>query len=191
MTVTIRNAEAPMLQHFHRAFLSSFALLALAAGAKAQSVAGSVQEFGLVGAWAIECTQLPSPQNEHSIFTIADTGSVRLRNDFGRDYDEMVYRIISARLVAPDKVALRQVLMNDSRIVLDTVMLKSDDRIRVWSSHGLDGMALVSEGTIPSTNGHETRWALRCRDRWTGDVGSVNGISFDPANRAVDKPRMK
>jgi hypothetical protein len=173
-----------MSHHLRKAFFSAIASLSLAAGANAQPAANAVQEFGLLGAWAIECSQLPSPQNEHTTFTIADTGGVRLRNDFGRDYDEMVYRVTSAKRVGADKVALRQVLMADSRIVLDTVILKNDDRVRVWSSHGLDGLALVSEGTIPGTNGHETRWAWRCQGRWTGDAAPPTGIRFDPANSA-------
>ena len=85
---------------------------------------------------------------------------------------------------------MRQVLMSDARIVLDTVILKDDDRVRVWSSRGLDGTTLVSEGTIPSTNGHETRWAVRCQGQWTGDAGSVTGIKFESPS-GIDKLRMK
>ena len=166
---------------------SALAILLLTTGANAQSAASAVRDFGLLGTWAIDCKDLPSPQNEHSIFAIAGTDTVRLRNDFGRDYDEMVYRIVSAKPIAADRMAIRQILMNDTRIVLDTVMLKNDDRVRVWSSHGLDGTALVSDGTIPSTNGQETRWATRCQGQWTGDAGSVTDINFGPANGAVDK----
>jgi len=165
------------------AFFSSIAILLLTSAAHAQSVAGAVQEFGLVGTWAVVCKELPSPQNEHASFSVSQSGAVRLRNDFGRDYDEMVYRIVSAKRAAPDRVALRQVLMNDSRIVLDTVMLKSDDRIRVWSSRGVDGTTLVSEGTVSLTNGTETRWVTRCQGRWTGDGTPVTDIQFRPADK--------
>jgi hypothetical protein len=144
-------------------------LLLLSGFSQAQSPTSAVEEFGLMGAWAIDCMHSPSPRNEHSVFSVTSIGTVQLRNDFGIDYDEMVYRIVDARRVSPDMVALRQVLTTDPGVVLDVVMLKVDDKIRIWSSRGNDGKALVREGAIPSTNGQQTRWALRCQGRWTDD----------------------
>jgi hypothetical protein len=171
----------------YQAFRLSLALGLLATSAHAQSVTGALQDFDLFGTWAIECNQIPSPTNEYSIFRVAAFGAVQLRNDFGRDYDEMVYRIIGARRLGPDRLTLRQVLTTDTRIVLDTVMLKSDDRVRVWSSRGLDGTTLVRDGTIPMSNGHETRWVVRCQGRWTGDGAPVTDIRFAPEQRLRGK----
>lgn len=152
-----------------KSFIGVFALLLLTATARAQSPTNAVEEFGLLGTWAIDCAQSPSPRNEHTVFAVTSIGTVQLRNDFGIAYDEMVYRVVAARRVGPDMIALRQVLTTDKDVVLDVVMLKVDDKVRIWSSRGRDGKALVREGTIPSTNGQETRWALRCQGRWTDD----------------------
>jgi hypothetical protein len=154
------------------AFICAVQVLLLTAFAQAQSPTNAVEEFGLLGSWAIDCAQSPSPRNEHTVFSVTSVGTIQLRNDFGIDYDEMVYRIVAARRVGPDMLALRQVLTTDSGVVLDVTMLKVDDKVRVWSSRGSDGKALVREGAIPSTNGQQTRWALRCQGRWTDDPAS-------------------
>ncbi len=139
--------------------------LLLTSFANAQSETSAVNDFGLLGKWAIECSRPPSPMNEHALFSLTSVGIVWVFNDFGPDYDGMVYRVADAKRVAPDKLSLRQVLASDEHIVLDIVMLKSNDRIRIWSSRATDGSTLVRDGTIPSANGQETRWAGRCGER--------------------------
>ena len=170
-----------MARNLRQALFGSIQFLLLATCANAQSVTDTLRDFGLLGTWAVECNQLPSPGNEHAIFALTSIGTVQLRNDFGIEYDEMIYRIVAANQVGADKLALRQVLVSDSRIVLDNVMLKNDERVRMWSSRGADGTTLVWDGVVPMTNGHETRWTARCQGRWTGGAGSVSGIKFDPS----------
>jgi hypothetical protein len=169
-----------------KALICAIHVLLLTVSAQSQSPTNAVEEFGLLGTWAIDCMHSPSPRNEHSVFSVTSIGTVQLRNDFGIDYDEMVYRIVNARLVSPDMVALRQVLTTDRSIVLDVVMLKVDDKLRIWSSRGNDGKALVREGTIPSTNGQQTRWALRCQGRWTDDPAPDRN---EPLRTSLPDPR--
>jgi hypothetical protein len=133
--------------------------------ARAQLATNIVRDFGLLGKWAIECTQPPSPANEHAAFSLTSVGTIWVMNDFGPDYDGMVYRVVGAERVAPDKVSLRQVLTTDDSIVLDVVMLKINDRIRIWSSRTADGNTLVKDGMIASARDQETRWARRCGER--------------------------
>jgi hypothetical protein len=131
-----------------------------------------VDDFGLLGKWAIECGRPPSPMNEHALFSLTSVGIVWVFNDFGPDYDGMVYRVADAKRVGSDKLFLRQVLATDEHIVLDIVMWKSNDRIRIWSSRAADGSTLVRDGTLPSANGQETRWAGRCGERRAVHPGS-------------------
>ena len=74
----------------------------------------------------------------------------------------MIYRIVEAKAVDTEKLALRQELTSDDRIVLDVVMLKSGDKIRTWSSRNADGTNLVTDGVVTSSGGHETRWMVHC-----------------------------
>jgi hypothetical protein len=138
----------------------------------AQSPANAIKEFGLLGTWADDCSAMPSPGNLYTIFTLTSRGNIELRNDFGPDYDQMVYRIVDVQRLSYFRLALRQLLTTDDQILLNTIMVKANDRIRVWSSRGADGSILVEDGTIGSANGQETGWMVRCNLRWTGNPGS-------------------
>jgi hypothetical protein len=126
----------------------------------------ALQDFDLLGRWAVECIRPASPRNEHSFFSLTSLGSAWVLNDFGPDYDGMVYHIVEAKRVAPDKLSLRQVLATDDSIVLDVVMIKDVERIRIWSSRTLDGNVLVKNGMVAPAYDQQTRWSGRCGERW-------------------------
>src|SRR5215468_6178648 len=100
---------------------------ALGGAADTPSPTTAVRDFGLLGTWAVECSRPPSPRNEHSLFSVTDAGGIWVFNDFGPDYDGMIYRVVDASLVDADKVSLRQILASDEAIVLDIVMIKDKD----------------------------------------------------------------
>jgi len=133
--------------------------------ANAQPATRAIRDFDLLGRWAIECTRPASPMNEHSLFSLTSLGIAWVFNDFGPDYDGMVYRIVDAKRVAPDKLSLRQILATDDNVVLDIVIVKDNDRIRIWSSRTVDGTILVKDGTTASANEQQTRWSGRCGER--------------------------
>jgi hypothetical protein len=124
-----------------------------------------MKEFGLFGTWAGDCYRPPSPANEFSVFSLTSSGAVELQNNFGTNYDDMVYRIVDVKRVSKFRLALRQLLTTDDRIVLDTVLLRMTDRIRTWSSRLADGSTLVEDGAVPASNGQETGWKNRCDER--------------------------
>src|SRR5215467_3991249 len=148
-----------------KSFFCLLQSLLLISFADAQPATRALRDFDLLGRWAIECTRPASPMNEHSLFSLTSVGNAWVLNDFGPDYDGMVYRIVDARRVAPDKLSLRQVLASDENVVLDVVMVKDGDRIRIWSSRTGDGNVLVQDGTIASARDQRTRWAGRCGER--------------------------
>jgi hypothetical protein len=91
---------------------------------------------------------------------------VLLRNDFGPVYGDMVYRIVEATRLSQFRLSLRQVLTTDENVVLDTVMLRANARVRIWSSRGADGRQYVEDGLVPSANNRETDWMERCDTKW-------------------------
>src|SRR5262249_7790595 len=141
----------------------AFALTTTAANA--QSVRNTVLTFGLFGTWAPSCSDPPAPGNSHTVFSVTSTGVIRVLNDFGHDYDDMIYDIISARRVAPANIALREVLLADPNVVLDVVMQRDGERVRIWSSYDAAGTPLVVRGMFPNSRGQQTRWAARCDER--------------------------
>lgn len=138
--------------------------------ANAQSAKAVVEEFGLMGTWARHCDAVASPANEYAIFSVTSSGMIQLRNDFGPDYDDMRYRILDAQHVGYYRLSMRQLLVTDDNIVLDVVMLKASNRIRIWSSRGSDGHVYVEDGQLPSAQDKETGWMVRCDGQWTYDV---------------------
>jgi hypothetical protein len=148
-----------------RFLLNSFQFFLLTALAQAQSVTDAVEDFRLIGIWSADCYKPASPRNEHATFSKTARSDIQLVNDFGGSYDNMVYRIVQAARVDGERMSLRQVLSTDRRIVLDTVIWKVNDKIRIWSSHVSDGTTLVKDGVVDSTNGHETPWEGRCNER--------------------------
>src|SRR3979411_2327928 len=78
--------------------LACVPFLVLTTFAQAQSVENVVQDFLLIGAWASDCYKPPDPRNEHATFSKSPSGDIQLVNDFGSNYDHMVYRIVQYRL---------------------------------------------------------------------------------------------
>jgi hypothetical protein len=148
-----------------KTFICFIQSLLLIGFANAQPATRALRDFDLLGRWAIECTRPASPMNEHSLFSLTSLSSAWVLNDFGPDYDGMVYRIVDAKLVAPDKLSLRQVLVTDDSIVLDVVMIKDGERIRIWSPRTVDGNVLVRDGMVAPASEQRTRWAGRCGER--------------------------
>src|SRR5262245_32735487 len=95
---------------------SAVHVLLMTVCALAQSATTTVQDFGLVGRWAIECSRPASPANEHALYAVTSSGLIWVMNDFGPEYDGMVYHVVRAERVSPDKVALRQVLASDETV---------------------------------------------------------------------------
>jgi hypothetical protein len=130
--------------------------------AHSQSATATMQEFGLLGTWAGECNQNPSPTNNHATYLVTSSGGLQLKYQSGADYEDSVYNILDAKHLGPDKLSLRQVLMSNDRVTLDIVLLKENDKIRIWSSLFPDGTSLVEDGVMSSLTGRETRWMVRC-----------------------------
>jgi len=144
----------------------------------AQSTSTAVENFGLVGTWANDCGRHAGPDNEYSTFFVFSDGRVGLRHDFGPDYGNMTYRIVDAKRIGLYRLSLRQVPVTAREVVLDVTMLKSGNRLRVWSSRGSDGNVYVEDGIVSSADGRETGWAVRCPGQWTND-GIITRITFE------------
>jgi hypothetical protein len=146
-----------------KALLSAFLLLSLPALATAQPVQSALREFGLLGTWAAECAQGPSPGNTHATYEITPAGAAQVSNAFGDGYDVSVYSISEAKALGTDRLALRETMVSDKNVVLDVVLMKENGKVRIWSSTHADGTPLVTDGMISAPVNRETRWVARCR----------------------------
>jgi hypothetical protein len=146
-----------------KALFCAIALMFLPISAPAQSPAAVrvMQNFGLMGTWAGECKDEPSPVNNHATYAATPDG-LRLKNSFGEGYEDSIYEIVDARAQGSDKLSIRLVLTTDDQIVIDVVLMKEKDRIRIWSSTTGEGKSLVKEGVIAAPVNRETRWSSHC-----------------------------
>jgi hypothetical protein len=161
-----------------------------------QSQTSAIKEFGLLGIWADDCRLGPSPANQYASFSVFARDIIQLHNDFGPDYGDMLYRIVDAKRIGRFRMSLRQLLMTDDQVALDIVMLKSHDRIRVWSSRGADGTEYVQGGRIPAANYRETGWMERCDTRFASnlilpdnDEEGVRASTAFPSRYAIERSR--
>jgi hypothetical protein len=140
-------------------------LLFLISGAEARSLSEAVEEFRLLGVWAVDCYRVPTPRNGYTTFSKARDGSIRLVNDFGANYEDMVYRIVAIVRIDDERLLVTQVLTTDPHIEVDVIFLKVSGRIRTWSSRMSDGTILVDDGYVDRTSRHRTPWEERCDER--------------------------
>jgi len=139
------------------------ASLALIGAAAAQSdVKRAVLDFGLIGVWAAECNEPPSPTNNLATFALTSSGTVSLKYEFGSQYKPTRYTIVRARRVDAGRIEMREDRLDvQPPYSLDVVLNKADGRIRVWSSVKSDGKVLVRDGHIVDVR--DTKWLSRCR----------------------------
>lgn len=156
------RAEPTRKPTFRAIFYCLAATLALTGAAGAQSdVKRAVLDFGLIGVWAAECNQPPSPTNNLATFALT-SGAVSLKYEFGDKYTPTRYTVVRARRIDAGRIELREDRLDvQPRYSLDVVLNKSGGRIRVWSSVQSDGKVLVREGHIVEVR--DTKWLSRCR----------------------------
>ena len=120
-----------------------FALLA-GGVATADSDADGVTRFGLLGAWAVDCTRSSSRDNPHAFFAISRSGHPTETIDMGPSV-RFTAELRNVRLVGPDRLALVYVSIPEGRS-FDIVLVKVDGRFRSEQSVGRDGVALIKDG---------------------------------------------
>ncbi len=130
-----------------RTVLAALLLAAAPCWADESPVPGALEQFGLLGTWAVDCAHPASPSNEYAVYSVLPSGAATLTYPRGAPYRDIIYVIRTAERVAEDRLALR-VLRVPEKIPVDLVLLKTGDAIRVWSSHASDGRMLVIDGII-------------------------------------------
>jgi hypothetical protein len=136
--------------------------------ANAQSVADTVADFGLIGTWAIDCTQPASSSNFLTVYAIKPSGEVSRTYYDQPDHVYNNYKITSAKRQAPDMLSYEQVWDfegSPANIAGDRVQVllnMADDKLQIISSKGSDGSFFVEDRKYTSS-GDASPWQLRCQ----------------------------
>lgn len=120
----------------------------------------ALQDFELLGTWAPDCSEPPSPIHPHATYTIPSSGQGSMTYDAGSRSPGSAYTILSAERISDDKLLLREEWLHDhSR--LEVTVRKFRGKVKVWLSRDADGKLLVKDGVVVAT-GYVSPWMMRC-----------------------------
>ena len=149
--------------------------------ASAESLAETLNQWGLIGTTAKDCAKPASPSNAHDSYIVRADGSVYKAPNYGRGNDSLnSYEVEAATIEPTGTLVLRVTHSNRTprtsqimgptgsfTVSLDkprewTLTKGSDGRIRVMSNREVGGDYSVRDGKLV-TNGAETPWYTLCK----------------------------
>ena len=126
----------------------------------APSTEAALRDFGLLGTWAPDCGEAPSPLHPHAIYAAEPSGQVSMSYEPGASAPRSAYTILRAERIDDDKLLLQEEWLHDhSR--LQVTLRKFRGKVKVWLSREAGGKVLVRNGTVLAT-GYVSPWMTRC-----------------------------
>jgi hypothetical protein len=126
----------------------------------AQSLEGTLRDFGLLGTWAPDCREPPNPLHPHALYSAEPSGQASMSYEPGPGAPRSAYAILSADRIADDKLLLREEWLHDHS-PLEITLRKFRGKLKVWLSRDAEGKILVKNGTVVAT-GYVSPWMTRC-----------------------------
>ena len=150
-----------------RALATALGLVGLAAPAFAQGVPGVLQQFGLLGTWALDCGKPVSADNNWSTYAVSGERVIR-KDDRGKAGDAPVDMLVhTAKILAPDLLQMQERGADmPAELAAEwetTIVLRKDgqNKVRIWKS-AMGGKTTVDNGKVVGA-GSDT-WAMsRCK----------------------------
>jgi hypothetical protein len=127
----------------------------------AMTVQQAAQTFGLIGTWAPDCSQPPSTDDEHDIYSLESDGTVGLRYDDGPDIEPNRYNWTQAVLVDPDTLQIDGVFYGDNTAQHTVLQKNGAGQMRVFGNVDGSGKILVQNGTFANGSGGPP-WVTKC-----------------------------
>jgi hypothetical protein len=136
------------------------ASVTLADGAAAQSVADTLQRWGLIGTWALDCSKPASSSNGYLSYVASGAKVVHQRN-FGDRSDKNDVQQARTGVGGTLDLVVHFPGLNQTRKY--TMLMGSDRRIRAMNNSRIDGTdPSIRDGKFIH-NGALTPWQTRCR----------------------------
>jgi hypothetical protein len=123
-----------------------------------KQIVETLERWGLMGAWSLDCSQPPSSDNGYLAYGVQDGVAVHTR-DFGDAQDE---NEVQEATLKPDGSIEIVVHFEGFDQTRKYVMIRKNDQIRAWSNTLADNTgATIAEGKFV-TGGGETPWQSQC-----------------------------
>ncbi len=139
-------------------------MLATPVAASAETVRQVLQQFGMLGTWADDCSQPPSNNNFHTVYVPLPNGNVQRTyyNAPGKIYNQYVLQLVNR--ISSDQLYYQQA-GSEGRI--NVILKKDGNKYHVLSSQNENGKIYVQEGKFTSNTsnpGKESPWQTKCHD---------------------------
>lgn len=153
-------------QRWKRQVGSAFALIGLTAlglltntrVSIAQPAEHVMEDFGLLGSWALDCSKPEARDNVYTVFR-RETGGVRRTYHIAPNTVSGDALIKTARRLSEHQIEYDLVTANNERLTV--TLMKAGNRIQVWASRNADGKKLVTDG-VRADNGSMTSIQTLC-----------------------------
>jgi hypothetical protein len=140
------------------------AVLGTPVPATAETVRQVLQQFGMLGTWATDCSRPPAPDNILSVYASLPNGNVQRTyyNAPGKISNQ--YELKRVVRISADQISYQQQGPSDR---IDVVLEKKGNRYHVLSSQDQNGKIYVQEGKFTANTaspGQESTWQTKCHD---------------------------
>ena len=148
----------------------------------------ALSKFGLLGSWAVDCTNPPSTANPHLAFAPSQSGYPTRTLRMGGFSETMEMR--NARIIAPDRLAYFDAGLSP-KSSFNVILAKVGERFRSYESIRTDGTHLIKEGKSVSS-GNPTMVFQRCLHEVSahGVLGTVELAVLPAVNTASTRPKV-
>ncbi|MGH7126482.1 MAG: hypothetical protein ACREFI_19050 [Stellaceae bacterium] len=154
------QSEPALMRNAGTAVLLAGMIAIMPPAVSAQSLDARLRNFGLLGTWAPDCGEAPSPLHPQAIYAAEPSGTVSMSYEPGASAPRSAYAILDAQRIGDDKLLLQEEWLHDhSR--LEVTLRKFRGKVKVWLSRESIGRVLVRDGTVLAT-GYVSPWMMRC-----------------------------
>jgi hypothetical protein len=137
------------------------ALVASTQIAAAQNPADAARRWGLLGAWALDCSKPASRSNGYLSYVVRTPGKLSHERNFGDASD--VNEVQQARTGHGGWLELVVNFPGLAQTRRYTLMMGPDGRTRAMSNSKADGTEPTIRNGKFTSNGQDTPWQVRCR----------------------------
>lgn len=139
------------------------------------SVADTVQKWGLIGTWSVDCSRPPSTNHIHIRYVVWMGGKVMTERDYADPQRNDSNEVTGATINADGSLTLVVDFKSlGGQIRTFALMRDRPDRLRAVWNHGPDGVYTVKDGRF-TANGNDTPWQYKCGAKQSAKPGNAHG----------------
>jgi hypothetical protein len=139
------------------------ALLAAVFPALAGVDSDRLNQAGMLGSWAVDCSAPPSPNNPYQLFAPSTSGSPTRTLQMDTPSLDGTLKVKDVHIISNERVGLSWV--DRSGDTMRMVVLKTGNRLKGFESVSeRSGKTLVKDGRF-TNSGKETPWFTKCGTR--------------------------